>query len=1031
MNHKAFTLFSSLALFAGTLPAADTFLVENGQPRAQIVIATNPPRSTRLAAQELQDYVQKISGARLPIVIEESADFPAKIYVGRSPQTDELKITTEGLKDGAYRIVSGDHWLALLGQDTDFTPIEPWARNNGDIASGKLQGEWDKITGALWGVPNTGMYKNRITLPGEIGRPTATPSSAKPEPLQLWSFDERGSFNAVDGFLRGLGVRWYLPGDLGEVVPSLKSISLPKVDDTVRPDFPVRQVNFRFGIVGRDTAMWAMRLGLRDSNGLQTAHGMNTMTHRDEIFRAHPEWFALYGGQRQTQPGQRLNHLCYSNEELFQETVRNVRMQFDHYKTDVVSVMPPDGYTAICQCTLCKGKDSPERDSRGLASDYIWDFVNRVAREVRKTHPDRMVSNAAYGIYSLPPLKIDKLEPNVQVIIVGGRRPIRDTPEQQDEVRQLREGWMKKTDNPILVFENYPFTDRGWYLPSFVPHSLGEGINATKGHSVGEDIWLTVRPDFDKVGIGFNHFMVYFTAMMYWGGKDQDVDAMFREYCRLFYGPAENEMRAFFEYCEAHWQDMEKDKVQADAALGLFSIAQKKATPGTVYAARLALIDDYLKGLRNKVAQLGQKRGPVPYLRLVGDASGIVIDGQLDDAYWQKCPLSATGRLRELETGRMPTYGTTVKAGWQGRSVYFAIRCDEAPREKPKIGTTKKDDSALWYGDAVEILLETESHSYYQIAISPSGAVADLDRAAPASARFNWDAQAEVATHIADGYWTAEVRIPVIEDENDPLHQVIGHKPTSSLPWHFNVCRQRIRENGTEFSAFSPTGTNQFHVVTKFAHFYDGRSHQFEAAEPDTDYLNAYRKATDLAARGKHADALPAFTAAAEGKITDFQKSAALEQATTSARALHKYDIAEELTARIPIAAVKKTAHMQNLLAQHEALQLIAQFDQEDFQTWPFWKAGDAYATRGRAYADTGDGSRAESDLLKALDGTPDNRLRADLWLTIGNNRARNLKDPAQALAAYRTVLAAEGILPRQQKQAQEAIEALEKQGNR
>ena len=68
---------------------------------------------------------------------------------------------------------------------------------------------------------------------------------------------------------------------------------------------------------------------------------------------------------------------------------------------------------------------------------------------------------------------------------------------------------------------------------------MGESINATKGISQGEDIWLTVRQDFDKVGIGFNHFLVYFTQRMYWGGKSADVDAMFREYCRLFYGPAE------------------------------------------------------------------------------------------------------------------------------------------------------------------------------------------------------------------------------------------------------------------------------------------------------------------------------------------------------------------------------------------------------------------------------------------------------------------------------------------------------------
>src|SRR6185436_102551 len=144
------------------------------------------------------------------------------------------------------------------------------------------------------------------------------------------------------------------------------------------------------------------------------------------------------------------------NEELFQETVRYVRALFDHYKLEAVSIMPPDGYTSICQCKLCEGKDSPERDSPGLLSDYVWDFVNRVAKEVGKTHPDKKIYNCAYGPYALPPLKIAKLEPNVLVGIVGGRgAPRNNKPQQQAEIARRRAAWVAKTDNPIIVCENY------------------------------------------------------------------------------------------------------------------------------------------------------------------------------------------------------------------------------------------------------------------------------------------------------------------------------------------------------------------------------------------------------------------------------------------------------------------------------------------------------------------------------------------------------------------------------------------------
>lgn len=1008
--HSTVAVFGKIAVlgaiaFSGATSAADHFLVENGRPRAEIVIAATPLRTTRLAAHELQTYVEKISGARLPIVVQPSPNMPVKVYVGQSVHTEKLGVTTDGLEHGAYRIVSGDGWLVLLGDDTEFVPVEPWARNNGEIVSGKLQREWNAITGARWGAPSARMYKNRLRLPGDLGMPDGVAASG--EPLVLWGFDERGSLNSVCGFLRKLGVRWYMPGELGEVVPSLPTIALPQIDETVRPDFPVRRFNIRFGVHGRETAMWAMRLGIRDPHGLQIAHGMTTMTDRPEILEAHPEWFALYGGKRHNQAEVKNNQLCYSSEELFRETVRYARAQLDHYGYAAVSVMPPDGYVAMCQCPLCEGKDTPERDHRGRLSDYVWDFVNRVAKEVGKTHPDRFISNCAYGTYTLPPLAVEKLEPNVLVCIVGGRRPTNNRPEQQAEMRRLREAWLAKTDNPIMVFENYPFTDRGFYLPAFVPHAMGESVNATKGVSQGEDIWLSVRQDFHETAIGFNHFLVYFTARMYWGGKDQDVDAMFREYCRLFYGPAEREMLAFFQYCETHWQDIEKDLAKADAALELFAAAQAKAAGESVYTRRLGLMADYLKGLRSKREQLAERRGPVPTLRLVGMArSDIVIDGKLDDAAWEQCPAAATGGLRELQTGRQPVFGTSVKAAWRGGSLYFAIRCDERAGERPNIATTRSGDPSIWYGDLIEILLETESHSYYQIVVNPAGAVVDLDRGAPRSAWYGWSSQAEVAAHTADDHWAVEIRMPVIEDENDPLHQVIGRKPTQSLPWHINICRQRIRENGAEYSAFAPTGTASFHKPLKFARFYDGRSHQFEDDPTVSDYLIARRAAMDLTAQRKHAEALTAMVALAEGEVTDLQKADALEQAAAVARRLGRFDRAAELACRIPIDAVAKTVRMHNLLAERNGRKLISEFEQEDIGAWPFWQGGKGWAARGRAYAEAGSGKEAEADLSRALEWTISARERTATLLALGRNREQNLGDDEGALQAYREIVA-------------------------
>lgn len=954
---------------------AGPWIVEKGQPRAEIVIAEHPARTVRLAAADLQGYVQKMSGARLPIVTQPNGN-AIKLYVGRSPYTDRLGITAEGLKYGAYRLVSGDDWMIFLGDDTEFIPREPWPRSNASIASGELQKAWEALAGGPWGVPNTTMWKDRHKIPASVGLPDAVPQPGKNEYFEVWAYDERGSYNAVCGFLHKLGVRWLLPGELGEIAPRMDSIPLPKIDETVRPDFEIRQFSFHGPW---EWTQWAMRLGARYPYGLQTAHGMSRLA-RPEIFATHPEWFAMYGGQRRFDPESKNNHFCYSNEELFRETVRYVRAQFDVYDFEGVSVMPPDAYISICQCPLCEGEADPDRGPRGVLSNHVWDFVNRVAKEVARTHPDKLIYCCAYGTYSLPPANIDKLEPNVQVLIVGGRRP-KSGVAQQAEIRAFRESWLPKTDRPIMIFENYPLTNRGWYLPCFMARTIGQSINETKGISRGEEIWICPHQQFDGAA-AFDAFQVYFTARMYWGGKEQDIEALLDEYCRLLYGPAAVQMKAFFDYCELHWQDMETDKAKADTALRLFEEAKAKLDPSSIESRRLALLDKFLDGLRTKARLLGQKRGAVPKLRLVGEAKGIVIDGHLDEPFWKTINPGSVGRLRELQTGRPPALGATVMAGWYENNLYLSIRCQEVPGDKPNITANRHDDPAIWYGDVVEILLETNMHSYYQIAVNPAGVVADLDRGMSKDSALSWDSKAEVATQISDDQWTVEIRTPVTDDENDPLHLVVGRQPTESLPWHINVCRQRVRDNGVEHSAFSPTGTSRFHDLLSFAHLYAGRSHTFEADPTVTNYLTAVRRASELSP-AEAIDTLVALAEGSHGELTELQRSHALKLAAAAARPLKDFARAEELTARIPIEAERKNAIMANLLAQRKGQEVIDRFGSEDFTKWPFWAAGEAYFSRGQAYLALGQVSRAKADFQAALPLTSDPRTRNKLIETL------------------------------------------------
>ena len=191
-------LFLLLSVLPSIAHSAEYFIVENGKPKAVIVISETATRMQRVAAEEFRMQIEKISGARLPIRTQ-SVDGKVKIYIGASPKNPSK---ADGLKNGAYRISTGLDWMSLIGNDSDFKPKHPFARNNGDKA--RAQAEWEKIIEAPYGMPSRNLYKNRLRLPGETGKPDGAVTDKK-EILEIWGLDERGSFNAVCGYLRKLG----------------------------------------------------------------------------------------------------------------------------------------------------------------------------------------------------------------------------------------------------------------------------------------------------------------------------------------------------------------------------------------------------------------------------------------------------------------------------------------------------------------------------------------------------------------------------------------------------------------------------------------------------------------------------------------------------------------------------------------------------------------------------------------------------------------------------------------------------------
>ena len=230
---------------------------------------------------------------------------------------------------------------------------------------------------------------------------------------------------------------------------------------------------------------------------------------------------------------------------------------------------------------------------------------------------------------------------------------------------------------------------------------------------------------------------------------------MLDEYYRRFYGPARREAKAFFEYCETNWPRMKDDVKAIDTMFEL--LRQSRAVAGdSVQGKRLDFLASFTEPLRAARERIGQTGKP-PVQRFgvpraeAAFRTGITRsakDGGWDSTLW-------TGQrkyvLKDCVTGLEPEQNRTlVIPAWAQDALFFTIRCYDRDMPNLNVTTERNEDEALWFGDSVDILIETHEHAFYQIAINPAG---DLSTSTTPRASTLLALRAEVAVRHAPDLW--------------------------------------------------------------------------------------------------------------------------------------------------------------------------------------------------------------------------------------------------------------------------------------
>ena len=221
---------------------------------------------------------------------------------------------------------------------------------------------------------------------------------------------------AVYIYLDQLGFRFLLPGEIWEVIPSLKSV-YKKSGILTQPHYDNRTIANGHGYanskkIETDFKSWEKANRMGGSFPVRNGHSYDEiMMNNAPTFKEHPEYFAGQVAKGTLPPAPKFN---VANKDLVKLVAEDAVKRLETYKLlkehiKMVSMEPSDG-GGFCNTPACKAIGTP--------SDQAFYLTNAAAREVQKKFPGSWVGSYAYNEHILPTKYT--LGPNVFVMITNG-----------------------------------------------------------------------------------------------------------------------------------------------------------------------------------------------------------------------------------------------------------------------------------------------------------------------------------------------------------------------------------------------------------------------------------------------------------------------------------------------------------------------------------------------------------------------------------------------------------------------------------
>lgn len=507
--------------------SASVRMVIEGKATAVVVTADTPLPVAKHAADELVRHIEQATGVTLAVAVESAIPegYSSRLFIGMTKAARAQGIVAEELKPEEFVMRSVGNDLFIVGEEDEGDPL-----STSNSKCGTLFGVYELLE-------------------------------------------------------RCLGVRWLWPGKLGTYIPPGKNVTLDAVDEKIAPRLAFREI-----VWGRVYAAAIQKSPLTEAEKIlgfspetleryghdlqdyMRRHRMGGMDRKpgtghyfagwwDRYGREHPEWFMMHeNGKRGPSKisGTRQVPMCVSNTDLH-------RFIIDSWDGKSTIHLGEVDWLDACRCPACRAWDGSRPDpmpdflvGKALLNFYLpicvsdryarfWETIRRMAAE---RNPDALVTTFIYYGYFPAPAADIKLGKHVygEFVPWGNWEHTDYFPMREEALEWLKQQWLgwQRTGMRLAYRPNY--LHDGWVMPlvdvrqsaEFFKFAVEHGMEGSRFDSLTGQ-WAVHGPKL------YVHFRLHAKPSL-------AVDDILDEYYGAF-GPAEAEVREYFEYWEKYCMD--------------------------------------------------------------------------------------------------------------------------------------------------------------------------------------------------------------------------------------------------------------------------------------------------------------------------------------------------------------------------------------------------------------------------------------------------------------------------------------------